>query len=846
MLRPIPYLLLIPCSLFAQSGSVLNMSHDLVSKGIATTNMQPNTPALDARPLFEQAVAYAVKNGIGTLTADTGSYYFLTLHNGTTAHAYLNAAANLTIDWQHSDLYFASSNYAAITCANCSSVTMQNFTVDYQQLPFTQVTITAVDSANGILTYQTIAGYQSPASFNTNRASDGADAIWIFIFRNGAPLAAVGRLGGARQATASTITIADTNSPWASPSALATIQPGDIAVYTDRSGPPALNFVQGQNITVRDVSVYASGQIGLYFGRTLTPTADHVQVIPRPGTTRLISTNADGIHTSFANGVNTFSDNIVRRTCDDALAIAAEWLATVSQTPSTTSPTTVAVSRSIVGVPFPEGTSVAFVNPADGTVAGTATIQQESPASASQTLAANESVTLTLSAAVPALAAGYEMINADPAKHGSGSVIRNNTVQQGVFSRGIWLSGVQGVTAHDNFITQTSKIGIFVEQLTAPPNGGNLLDTGPSSNITIQNNVVDNSMNYGGLSEGPIVEGASIETLTLSTKNGQVSTAPNANIAIQNNLISNTPRSAIRVENTAAGQVNGNVVEGYGTAANNEVYYAPFCCETVAQYEADFKQAVVVLNSTGFGAPSNTTAATAGGLISSVSAASYFPKAAPESLVTAFWTNPSASTTVASSSTWPTTLGGYMVTVTDSAGVSRQAQIYYVTASQLSFEVPTGTAAGIATVTIGSYTGGLQVDTVAPSLYSQNSTGQGVAAAGWALYPANGAVTTGFAANYPCAPGSCVAVPISLGGTNDSLYVTLYGTGLRGFSGLANASATVGGIPAQVQFIGTQGQYPALDQVNILVPHSLVGEGEVPVLLTVDGQTANAVTISLK
>ena len=56
----------------------------------------------------------------------------------------------------------------------------------------------------------------------------------------------------------------------------------------------------------------------------------------------------------------------------------------------------------------------------------------------------------------------------------------------------------------------------------------------------------------------------------------------------------------------------------------------------------------------------------------------------------------------------------------------------------------------------------------------------------------------------------------------------------------------MGGIPAQVQFIGTQGQYPALDQVNILVPHSLVGEGEVPVLLTVDGQTANAVTISLK
>jgi len=839
-------LLLLPCCLIAQSGGVLNMSHDLVAKGIAAANLQPNSPTLDARPLFEQAVAYAVKNAIATITADAGSYYFLSLHSGTTAHAYLNAAANLTIDWQHSDLYFASSNYAAITCFTCSAVTMQNFTVDYRQLPFTQVTITAVDSANGKLNYQTIPGYQSPSDFNAARAADGSDTIWIFIFRNGAPLAAVGRLSGARQATANTITIANISSPWSAPSVLATIQPGDIAVYTDRSGPPALNFSQGQNIVVRNASVYASGQIGLYFGRTLAPTADHVQVIPRPGTTRLISTNADGIHTSFANGANTFSNNIVRRTCDDALAIAAEWLATVSQTPAAASPATVIVNRSIVGVPFPEGTTVSFVNPADATVAGTATIQQESPPSASQTLAANETVTLTLSKAVPGLAATFEMIDADPARHGSGSVIRNNTVHQAVFSRGIWLSGVQGVTAHDNFITQTSKIGIFVEQLTAPPGSGNLLDTAPSSNVTIQNNVVDSSMSYGGISEGPILEGASIQVLSLSANDGQVSTTPDSNITIQNNLISNAPRSAIRVENTAGGQVNGNLVQGYGTAATTAVYYAPSCCETVAQYESDFKQSVLMLNNTGFPSPANTTAATAGALISSVSAASYFPKAAPESLVTAFWNNPAVSTVVASSSAWPNTLGGLTVNVTDSAGVSRQAPIYYVASTQLSFEVPTGTAAGIATVAIGSYTGGLQVDTVAPSLYSQNSSGQGVAAAGWALYAASGGITTGFAANFPCAAGSCVAAPISLGGPDDSLYLTLYGTGLRGFSGLANASATIGGVSAQVAFVGAQGQYPVLDQVNILVPASLAGAGEVPVLLTIDGQTANAVTVALK
>ena len=37
-----------------------------------------------------------------------------------------------------------------------------------------------------------------------------------------------------------------------------------------------------------------------------------------------------------------------------------------------------------------------------------------------------------------------------------------------------------------------------------------------------------------------------------------------------------------------------------------------------------------------------------------------------------------------------------------------------------------------------------------------------------------------------------------------------------------------------------------LDQVNIVVPSSLAGAGEVPVVLTVDGVTANVVTIDIK
>jgi hypothetical protein len=63
----------------ASAQTTLNMSDDLVRLGIAPTNMVPNQPSLDSRPLFEQGVAFAIKNGFNKVIADPGSYYFQSL-----------------------------------------------------------------------------------------------------------------------------------------------------------------------------------------------------------------------------------------------------------------------------------------------------------------------------------------------------------------------------------------------------------------------------------------------------------------------------------------------------------------------------------------------------------------------------------------------------------------------------------------------------------------------------------------------------------------------------------------------------------------------------------------------
>jgi uncharacterized protein (TIGR03437 family) len=818
------------CLTLAGQSSVLNLSHDLVSKGIAASNLQPNNPAQDARPLVEAAVAYAGSNGIATLIADPGAYYFLSQHNANT-HVLLNSASSLTVDWQGSDLYFKFSNVSAFQVNNSSGVTLQNFTVDYQTLPFTQVTVTSVNSAAQTISFQTIPGYQSPSDFNTDRAPDASDAIFMWIFRNGIPISDTGRLSGKRPVTGSVIAISDVNDPWAKPAQLAAIQPGDTLVLTDRSGPPSINFVGGQDGAVRNASVYSSGQIGVYFGRTNRATADHVQIIPRPGTTRLISTNADGIHTSFALGANVFTNNIVRRTCDDALAISAAWTATVTDSAGTS----VTVARNLSS-PFPVGAPVSFINPATDAVIGPANIVSETPSFAQQKFTDGETITLTLDHSITALASGFGMVDGDPSKLGSGSVIAYNTVQEGIFSRGIWLAGVEGVSVHDNYIQRASSNGIFIQQLS-----GNNTDAGPSSNITIQNNVVESALAYSNVSHGPTFAAASIYAVSQNSTNAQVTTSPHTNITISGNRVTESARSAIRLENVSGSQISGNAIQGFGLAPTLNVYNAPSCCESLTQYEADFMQAILTPSSVSTTTSANTTSTTSNLNVNS-STASGYPRLGVGSFAAAYGTNLAPSTVVATTP-YPTSLGGITVSVQDSTGATRLAPINLVSATQVNYIVPEGTAPGIGIVTISSTTGGAQIDTVAPGLYSANHDGQGVAAATAAIYSAGGSITPEDV--FQCA-STCSASPLDLGAATDRLIVTLYGTGLRNISALSNARATVGAMPAALLYVGAQPQYPGLDQVNLEIPRSLAGAGEVPVVLTVDGQTANVVTVSLK
>jgi uncharacterized protein (TIGR03437 family) len=190
------------------------------------------------------------------------------------------------------------------------------------------------------------------------------------------------------------------------------------------------------------------------------------------------------------------------------------------------------------------------------------------------------------------------------------------------------------------------------------------------------------------------------------------------------------------------------------------------------------------------------------------------------------------------------TLDGATVTLTDSAGVSRAALLFYVSPTQINCEIPDGTAPGAATVKIAngngtSQTATIQIGAVSPGLFELNTAGL---AAAWVL-PVISGVAQNLQAVYESNPFAVDPLPVNLGPASEQVYLELYGTGIRNAK---KVSVTVGGVSVPVLYWGAAG-FAGEDQVNIgPLPQSLAGQGSVNIMLTADGLAANTVNVTIQ
>jgi uncharacterized protein (TIGR03437 family) len=226
------------------------------------------------------------------------------------------------------------------------------------------------------------------------------------------------------------------------------------------------------------------------------------------------------------------------------------------------------------------------------------------------------------------------------------------------------------------------------------------------------------------------------------------------------------------------------------------------------------------------------------------SAASNSANVTAESLATAVGMNLAQATATAQSVPWPVVLGGVTVQVRDSGNVSHAAGLLFVSPGQINFQVPAGTALGVASVLVNNgtttFAGQVLVAAAAPALFAIDSSGIAAATAVRLTIPTQ--IQSPVPVFMCVDPGAgCHLVPIDPG-VDSPVYLSFYGTGIGNGPAVVNFGST----SVNAIYAGPQGQFPGLDQVNVPLVLSLRGAGETNVTVTVNGVTSNPVKISIQ
>jgi len=225
-------------------------------------------------------------------------------------------------------------------------------------------------------------------------------------------------------------------------------------------------------------------------------------------------------------------------------------------------------------------------------------------------------------------------------------------------------------------------------------------------------------------------------------------------------------------------------------------------------------------------------------LVVTVSAASFAPVVAPDSIAAAFGSRLATRTEVAADRPLPTSLAGTTVKIN-----GELAPLFFVSPGQINYLIPPGTPPGAASVVVTAgdgavSTGSAQIGAVAPALFTANSDGQGALASLLYRVKANGQRIYEPLSRYDGA--SFVTRPIDFGAESDQLFLVLYLTGIR-HAPLSGVRVSMGGVEYAPLSVGVQGGFDGLDQINVALPGNFGGRGRIKLFIKAAGYGASNV-----
>jgi uncharacterized protein (TIGR03437 family) len=134
---------------------------------------------------------------------------------------------------------------------------------------------------------------------------------------------------------------------------------------------------------------------------------------------------------------------------------------------------------------------------------------------------------------------------------------------------------------------------------------------------------------------------------------------------------------------------------------------------------------------------------------------------------------------------------------------------------------------------------------ITPAIFTASANGRGAPAAQLLRISRDGSRSE--QNPFICDP-SCRPAPVDASSEQAQSILILYGTGIRirNRTSLGRVKAVIAEEEVAVQFAGPQSTFPGLDQVNVSLPATLHGRGEVNLVLVVDGRLSNAVRLNMR
>ena len=501
----------------------------------------PDDDADDSQAL-RVALAKASAEPGGVVELEPGTYLIDASDGG--YHLTVSGAAGLQIAGNGARLLMQNPGSGGLLVHNSQDVEIADLIIDYDPVPYSQGTITAIDPQAGTFDLAVDPGYphpralvflRAPLCFGTVRHRETAmlreDVGDHLMIAEWEPLEEEGLYRAYLD-------------PGHYRDQLARVQVGDAFVYVARSGGGAVDIHGSSDVLIENVTIYASPTSAVTLLQADNVTIRGLRVEIAPETDRLNSTNADGVHCQQARIGPRIESSHFEGMSDDAINIY-------------TVPNLVrqVYDETRIGVTgagqLRAGDLLEIWDPIDGALRGHATIVSVG-AEGGYTL-------LALDRPIADMRAGADYRSADHVYNrdacGEGFAIVDNTFQNHR-RYAIFIKSGDGLI-EGNTIRNLSGNGIVIANEPDWPEGPMARD------ITIRDNLIEH-VGFSG-SYGLQPDAAAIQIKGNKLGFGLAAWRGQRDIVIEGNTIRDWPRNAIYLGSAARIVLRDNRLESSGT-----------------------------------------------------------------------------------------------------------------------------------------------------------------------------------------------------------------------------------------------------------------------------------------